>query len=229
MANLSVHRSARIKQQQQQQGHNSLVASELILVEGELDSELDADPELWCSCQGYDDGRLMICCDQKGEDCCVWYHYDCLGLPSTKIGELKLLVKTMFASPVSYRTIESIHHLLWIPPVCLIHLLILIGEKLVDRHFVTSYYLHNYEEVVHLRSNIFLVPFGKAGRSFVSELTRLYQAFVDDSALRSIAMMACSVMQPLLLQKPSQRSRARDHSSHLIRRLIYGRRGYLMN
>ena len=44
---------------------------------------------------------------------------------------------------------------------CLIHLLILIGEKLVDRHFVTSYYLHNYEEVVHWSSNIFLVPFGK--------------------------------------------------------------------
>ena len=35
----------------------------------------------------------------------------------------------------------------------------------------------------------------------MSELTKLYQAFVEDSALRSIAMMACSVMQPLLLQK----------------------------
>ena len=29
------------------------------------------------------------------------------------------------------------------------------------------------------------------------ELTRLYQAFVGDLALHSIAVMACSVMQPL--------------------------------
>ena len=53
----------------------------------------------------------------------------------------------------------------------------------------------------------------------MSELTKLYQAFVEDSALRSIIMMACSVMQPLLLQKPSQRSRTRDHSPHLNRRI----------
>ena len=42
---------------------------------------------------------------------------------------------------------------------------------------------------------IFLVPFGKAGKSFVLELARLYQAFAGDSALHSIALMACSVMQ----------------------------------
>ena len=63
MANLPVHRSAWIKQRQQRQEQSSLVASQSILVEGGLDSELDADPELWCSCQGYDDSRLMICCD----------------------------------------------------------------------------------------------------------------------------------------------------------------------
>ena len=59
----------------------------------------------------------------------------------------------------------------------------------------------------------------------MSELTKLYQAFVEDSALRSIAMMACSVMQPLLLQKPSQRSRTRDHSRHLNRRIDLWKKG----
>ena len=43
MANLPVRRGTRIKQRQQQKEHNSLVASESILVEGKLDSELDAD------------------------------------------------------------------------------------------------------------------------------------------------------------------------------------------
>ena len=47
-----------------------------------------------------------------------------------------------------------------------------------------------YEEVVHWRPNVFMIPFGKAGKSFVWELAKLYQAFADQSALHSIALMA---------------------------------------
>jgi len=64
-----------------------------------------------------------------------------------------------------------------------------------------------------------LIPFGKAGKLFVKELARLYQAFADNTALSSIALMACSVIQPLLLQKPHKHSKAKDHSVHLLRRL----------
>ena len=71
-----------------------------------------------------------------------------------------------------------------------------------------------YEEVVHWRPNVFMIPFGKA---FVRELAKLYQAFADQSALHSIALMACSVMQPLLLQKPYKQSKAKDHSICLSR------------
>ena len=53
----------------------------------------------------------------------------------------------------------------------------------------------------------------------MQELARLYRAFAEDSALHSIALMACSVMQPLLLQKPFWNSCAKDHSAHLLRRL----------
>ena len=83
MASFPVRRSARIKQRLQRQQQSNLAVSQSILKEEEqeeLDSDLHADPELWCSCQGYDDGRLMIYCDRKDEVCCVWYHYDCLGL-----------------------------------------------------------------------------------------------------------------------------------------------------
>ena len=48
------------------------------------------------------------------------------------------------------------------------------------------------------------------------ELTRLYQAFVKDLAFYSIAMMTCSVMHSLFLQKPRQQSRAKDHSCQLM-------------
>ena len=78
---------------------------------------------------------------------------------------------------------------------------------------------------IAIRGVIFLVPFGKAWSSFLSELTRLYQAFVEDSVLCSIAMMACFVMQPLLLQKPSQRSRTREHFHHINIRIDLWKKG----
>ena len=70
-----------------------------------------------------------------------------------------------------------------------------------------------------------MIPFGKTGKSFVRELAKLHQAFADQSALLSIALMACSVMQPLLLQKPYKQSKAKDHSICLGRRLDLWRKG----
>ena len=76
-----------------------------------------------------------------------------------------------------------------------------------------------YEEVVHWRRNIFQVPSGSSGKAFVSELARLFQAYADSSSLESIAMKAVTVMQTLLLQKPSRASKSKDHVTHLQRRL----------
>ena len=45
-----------------------------------------------------------------------------------------------------------------------------------------------YEEVVHWRHNIFLIPSGRAGKTFVRELARLYQAYADASTLECIAL-----------------------------------------
>ena len=47
----------------------------------------------------------------------------------------------------------------------------------------------------------------------------MFRAFADSSALESVAMKAVMVMPALLLQKPHPRSKARDHVSHLERRL----------
>ena len=108
-----------------------------------MDSDLHADPELWCSCQGYDDGRLMIYCDRRGEDCCVWYHYDCLGL-TIEEGQRIEASNEDFVCP-SCRRIQSNPtdpSFIVDTPACLIHLLIFNGEKLVDTHFVTSCYRH---------------------------------------------------------------------------------------
>ena len=84
---------------------------------------------------------------------------------------------------------------------------------------VCEFLMLTYEEVIRWKPNIFLLPFGKAGKLFIKELARVYQVFADDSALSLVALLACSVMQTLLLQKPHQQSHAKDHSIHLLRRL----------
>ena len=60
---------------------------------------------------------------------------------------------------------------------------------------------------------------GKAGRLFVQEVTRLFTAYAENSALESISLKAAMIMPTLLLQKPHQRSKPKEFSSHLGRRL----------
>ena len=76
-----------------------------------------------------------------------------------------------------------------------------------------------YEEVVQWRRNLFKVPSGKAGKAFVRELSRMFNAYAEGSALESMAMKAAMTMPALLLQKPSSRSKAKEHATHLERHL----------
>ena len=76
-----------------------------------------------------------------------------------------------------------------------------------------------YEEVVHWKRNVFMIPSGNAGKKFVNQLASLFQAYADQSTLECIAMKAAVVMQVVLLQKPAAKSKARDHAAHLDRRL----------
>ena len=73
-----------------------------------------------------------------------------------------------------------------------------------------------YNEVVHWRPNLFRVPYGKAGKSFVFELARLYNS-ASKSAMECIAMRAAVVVPILMLQKPSSKSEAKEHNSCLER------------
>ena len=62
-----------------------------------------------------------------------------------------------------------------------------------------------YNEAVQWRRNIFPVPYGNAGKSFVSELSRLFRAYADGSALECIALKAITIASMLLLQKSHQK------------------------
>ena len=47
-----------------------------------------------------------------------------------------------------------------------------------------------YDVVVHWRRNVFLVPYGCAGKEFVQELARLFRSYGEAGALESIAIKA---------------------------------------
>ena len=84
-----------------------------------------------------------------------------------------------------------------------------------------------YDEAIHWRLNLFKIPYGTAGKSFTLELARMYKALAELSALESIALKAATIMPILLLQKPSKRSKTKDHIRYLQRRLISWKDGNL--
>jgi hypothetical protein len=76
-----------------------------------------------------------------------------------------------------------------------------------------------YDEVVHWRHNLFEVPRGKCGNTFVTELCCLLEQYCDDTAMECIAMKAAMTLPALLLQRPHHRSKSKDHVICLDRRL----------
>ena len=64
-----------------------------------------------------------------------------------------------------------------------------------------------------------MIPSGAQGKEYVKELTRMFDAFATESALESIAVTAAMTMPALLLQKPHAKSKSKDHTVCLKRRL----------
>ena len=82
-----------------------------------------------------------------------------------------------------------------------------------------------YEEAVFYRKNLFKVPSGKAGKEFIGELTFWLRRFNRTSKLNKIAIKIFMLLPTIMLQKPSAKSKAKQHSSALERRLKQWRSG----
>ena len=77
-----------------------------------------------------------------------------------------------------------------------------------------------YEEIVFFRKNLFLLPSGKAGKDYIEEMTRLINFWnnqSEDFSASSMKLLMC--MPSILLQKTHARSKAKEHSETLARRL----------
>ena len=76
-----------------------------------------------------------------------------------------------------------------------------------------------YNEAIRWTRNLFKIPSGKSGTMFVKELVRLIRAYVEGSSMESFALSAAMLMPILLLQKPHRKSKTKEHSTILLRRL----------
>ena len=68
-----------------------------------------------------------------------------------------------------------------------------------------------YDEITHWKRNVFSPPSGQSGKAFIKECTRLLLEYAEGSSLECVAVKALMVLPSLLLQKPFQKSEARDH------------------
>ena len=65
-----------------------------------------------------------------------------------------------------------------------------------------------YMEIVSWQKNLFTLPRGKAARNFLSELSRLITLFTCDTKWKPYALKMVHIFIPIMLQKPSVRSKA---------------------
>ena len=76
-----------------------------------------------------------------------------------------------------------------------------------------------YDETIKWRKNVFIVPKGKIGRSFIEELSKWLEHFNESSLYQCIALKVFMLLPSLLLQKPSATSKSCEHKQKLEERL----------
>ncbi len=82
-----------------------------------------------------------------------------------------------------------------------------------------------YGVAVHWLPNLFKVPHGRYGKSFVAELVCLFCSYAEESSKECIALKAAFLFPLLMLQKPHRRSKTSEHVPALEHRLALWRDG----
>jgi len=150
----------------------------------------------------------MICCDGKSESCFQWYHGICVGISPSEGRRMESQGEPFICSYCS--------GLPALPCYIPANKTSFVWNSSVDGDLFSKRVCQAYDTVVHWHPNLFSVPHGKLG---TSELSKLFINYGCSSALESIALKAAMVMPALLLQCPFWKSKPRDHTHCLERRL----------
>ena len=86
-----------------------------------------------------------------------------------------------------------------------------------------------YETVIKWDANFFTVPRGNKGKDFIAELTRLLQLFNNKTAWEPFGLHLAQIFVPIMLQKPSAKSKDRDHLKYLGSRLAKWKNGEIFS
>ena len=71
-----------------------------------------------------------------------------------------------------------------------------------------------------LEEKLIMLLIDQARKDYRDEITRLLNAWIQDSAIKHLTFKAIMVMQSLILQKPSRNSKVKDHSEAFQRRIV---------
>ena len=96
------------------------------------------------------------------------------------------------------------------------------GEEMIREMVLSAY-----ADIIGWKKNIFRLPRGKCGGDFIVELTNLINHFVNKTPWQRLSLLLVHVFVPLMLQKPSSKSKPRDHTKYLTSRLERWKKGQL--
>ena len=89
----------------------------------------------------------------------------------------------------------------------------------------TSIITDAYNEIVTWRKNVFLVPYGKTRREFIDQVTLHINDWNSNSDQQHISLKAAFVLLAVALQKPSPKSKTKDHQEFLSKHLALWKEG----
>ena len=89
----------------------------------------------------------------------------------------------------------------------------------------TSVITDAYNEIVTRKKNVFLVPYGRIGRDFIDQITSHINDWNNGADCQHISLKAAFVLLSVGLQKPSPKSKAKEHQDLLSKRLVQWKDG----
>ena len=169
--------------------------------------EVEEDPNCPVCREEVEHNQPGIRCDS----CQMWFHKSCLHMPEDTYEELEasdeewfcVLCKSIKANKIKWGLIE--------------------GEENIRKCISGAY-----EEIITWKKNIFMVPRGKAGTEFINEKARLLKWFTENTKWYRVALALFHLFGPLMLQKPSSKSKARDNAIYLQKRLQMWKEGKII-
>ena len=172
-----------------------------------------------CSLPVTEDQMGLYCEDR----CSSWYHAQCIGMKKKRYKELSSQSRSWSCNACRLSNIdnpsdepsyhETYHSVVW-------------GD-MRGPEMITEAVTKAYTTISTWVPNLFLLPSGKEGKAFIEELTIMLQHFIDKSTCQAFSLTSFLIMVPLLLQKPSKKSKTSEHKEHLKRRLDMWRQGKL--